>query len=132
MAADVDRRWVEWLTAEEKKILNEIDTWVHRNDDNVLTKALKVIEKPIEAAYNVVPDKVKEGIGVAIAGVLSMVRDSSKMTLSSDAIMKKVTEKTGCTIDFLSDIKRFKNLVIACLGLAFKADMWCLAGRRRE
>ncbi|MGV8027392.1 MAG: EcsC family protein [Anaerolineaceae bacterium] len=105
MNQNEDREWTKWLNEEETKVLGEIDAWTRKKEDNVFTNAMKVIEKPIESAYDLIPSDLKESIGMAIAGALSMLRDSSRYTISPDSITEKVSKKLGCSMTGLKDIK---------------------------
>lgn len=100
-----DREWTEWLNKEEMKVLGEIDAWACKKEDNVFTKAMKIIEKPIESAYDMIPSDLKKTIGMAIAGMLSMLRDSSRHTVSPNSIMEKISKKLGRSVTDLKDIR---------------------------
>ncbi len=92
------------LTPYEKKALEEINQWQTARE-GLITKATKLIGRPVEWILDRVPARIKDTIAKAIMGFIEMLYDASKWTYPKDGLLKKA-QKHGLTI---SDCRELQN-----------------------
>lgn len=86
--------WSDYLNPDEQELLAETEDWMSAKPSR-FKKLLGITAKPLEFAYDKVPDSLKENISAAILKVLSTMRDGSAGTVSKQKIYTKIEEIHG-------------------------------------
>ena len=83
-----------YLNKEEREALAETQAWLGKKESR-FKKIMGVTRKPIEYAYNKVPESVRESIAGAILKVLISVRDGTANFVSADDVQQRVVALHG-------------------------------------
>jgi hypothetical protein len=83
-----------YLNSKERAALAETQAWLGKKESR-FKKIMGVTRKPIEYAYNKVPESVRESIASAILKVLTSVRDGSANFISAEDVRSKVVAEHG-------------------------------------
>lgn len=126
-----------YLTPQEIKILDEIAAWLEPPaPKGKLAKFVRVLKMPIraaetaiEAAYELVPQSVRDAIGQAIFSMLCLFRDTSGFTVSPKSIYKKIGSKLSMAFPIDDDPKAF--LMAQDMKKLDAAALECIAFNRR-
>jgi len=94
------------LTPYENKALDEINQWQTARE-GVLTKATRLIGRPVEWLVDRVPARIKDTINKAIMGFIEMLYDTSKWTYSKDGIKKKA-QRLGIDITDCGELQNYE------------------------
>jgi EcsC family protein len=83
-----------YLNKEERQALAETQAWLGKKESR-FKKVMGVTRKPIEYAYNKVPESVRESIAAAILKVLTSVRDGTANLTSADDVQRRIVTLHG-------------------------------------
>lgn len=76
------------LTPYERHVKAEIERW-QVEKDGVLTKAVNVLDRPLDWVYEKIPDAGRKTVEQAVLGFMEMLRDASQWTYPNDGIVKE-------------------------------------------
>ncbi|MCA9792253.1 MAG: EcsC family protein [Candidatus Eremiobacteraeota bacterium] len=97
------RLWVGRLTDDEREVLKETEAWL-LEPPGLLARSLAVIGKPIDFAYNRVPESIREAINRKIYGVLSAVRESSGNSVRPQETFDRISAEVGRDVTALDQL----------------------------
>lgn len=98
-----DPAW-QHLRGDELAVLAEIQQWASRPPSR-LDKALALVGKPIEKAYGLVPDAIKDGVTRALEGTLGMLRDGAGFTVSEGLVLGRLELPGGAKVTRLDQVR---------------------------
>ena len=81
------------LSAYDKKVRREIDTWV-RGDSTIFSKAFNAVMRPVDwAVENTLPAHLTDQVGDGVGKFLSFLNDASKWSVDYGGILTKASEQ---------------------------------------
>lgn len=96
--------FTNYLTVEERRALQSTEDWL-KIEPSRFKKVLGFTRRPLEYAYNKVPESVRESIAGAILKVLVSVRDGSADFVSEDSVRQTLQDRHGIFVDPLDHFR---------------------------
>lgn len=93
-----DRSWVGKLTADEQAALKESEDFFQRPDGR-LQKAIGKISRPFDLLFKATPQKLQDGVGKAIHGVLVTVAEGAEAGSSEAALIDELCAEAGIELE---------------------------------
>jgi hypothetical protein len=115
------------LTPYEQRVREEIAAW-QEEKVGAFSRAMNVVGRPVERAYEHVPEEYQQALGAAVVGALEAMKDTSRWTYSDRRVVKRARklglevescrELGGCELEDLDRLARSfftSNKVLAAL-----------------
>ena len=116
--------WPGLLDEEEQKQYQRTQDWIQA-PESLLGKGMGLIGKPVDFAYKMVPEALKEKISQALYHVLLQVREHSRDTVRRQALYDSISQKVGL------DVSDNRNLARQPLNILDKAADKVLSAHRQ-
>jgi hypothetical protein len=106
---------VDNITPYEQRVREEIAAW-QEEKAGAFRRAMNVVGRPVEQAYEHVPEEYQQALGAAVVGALEAMKDTSRWTYSDRRVVKKARklglevescrELGGCELEDLDRLAR--------------------------
>ncbi|MBI3924756.1 MAG: EcsC family protein [Armatimonadetes bacterium] len=87
--------WLQYLYPDEAQALAEVDQWIDSGGTGAVARMLTFTHKPMEYAYQALPESVRESINRAISSTLHTMRDGSSVLVSRRSVLDRVASHSG-------------------------------------
>jgi hypothetical protein len=103
--------WRHYLTDEERLVLLKSEEWANQKA-SLVGRASNFLGKPIDLAYQKVPESIKASISQSILSILEKVRSHSQNTVRAPEIYDKLSEIAGIDVRNPRDARKLPFAVL--------------------